>query len=270
MLLQLHDSATTELNVWPPVLWDEFRPNTREEILNHYYAYSSGCKTPTLFGMIALGAIGITAAAFAPAIGAALTKALAGAKVAGGTAAVTATAATKERFIDKVKTNVSKEVKAVAEREAEKVANKEINKRRRLMDSSAEKNRIVQNYLDRYAEAVNYGFQQQVASMNLKQLQAEVVRQQGIRADSEKKCKKLPCDTAGCRWMGVLTARMQYVQALVSAMKQAGVTTPAEYNQKFSLALEEGKTRVAGPAAGLGLGIPLLLILGLTLSKIAK
>lgn len=266
MLLQLHDDATQEIAVWPPVLWTEFRPNTREEILNHYYAYSSGCKTPTLFGGFALGALGLTAAAFAPAIGAAVTKVLVGAKAAGGAAAVTKTTAAKTSFIAKVKKNISKEAKAAAGREAEKASNTAIQKRRRNLDPKSEKDRIVQNYLDRYAEAVNYGFQNQVANMNLQQLEAEVRRQKSIRADAEKKCKKMPCDTAGCRWMGSITARMQYVQALVTAMKEAGVTTPAEYNQKFSLAVEEGKTRLAG----LSFGIPLLLILGLTLSKIAK
>lgn len=92
MLLQLHDNGQDiSLDLYPPITWKDFQPQTRAEILDHYYAYSAGCKTPTLFGSLAAGSVGLAAAAFAPAIGAAAAKALGAIKIKGGAATLAAT-----------------------------------------------------------------------------------------------------------------------------------------------------------------------------------
>jgi len=261
MLLQLHDNQD-EIPVYPPIVWNEFKPTTDAEILDHYYAYSAGCKTPTLWGSIILGTLGATAAAFAPAIGAAVSKALAGAKAAGGAAAVK-TAAAKKTLAAKAKTTISKGVKQAASIQAARATDTARQKTRRSLDRIAGENvRIVQNYYREYDQLEQNGFQNRISGMTLAELQTELINQKRIVDDSFKKCKKLPCDTAGCRSMGVLTARMQYVEALIKVMQNAGVKTAAEYNEKFTNAVDQGKTTLAGFAFGL----PLLLILGAAFS----
>ena len=50
MIVQLHDNGQglATQQVWPPVKWDDFKPKDPNTILDHYYAYSAGCQTPTL------------------------------------------------------------------------------------------------------------------------------------------------------------------------------------------------------------------------------
>jgi len=265
MLLQLHDNQE-EIPVYPPIVWNEFKPKTEGEILDHYYAYSAGCKTPTLWGSIIIGTLGVTAAAFAPAIGAAVSKALAGAKAAGGAAAVK-TAAAKKTFAAKAKSTISQGVKKAASIQAARATDTARQKTRRSLDRIAGENvRIVENYFRQYDRMEQNGFQNRISAMTLAELQTELIKQKRILDESFAKCKKLPCDTAGCRSMGVLTARVQYVEALIKAMQNAGVKTPAEYNEKFTNAVNDGKTTLAGIA----IGLPLLIILGAAFSIFKK
>ncbi len=265
MLLQLHDNQD-EIPVYPPILWDEFKPTTEGEILDHYYAYSAGCKTPTLWGSIIVGTLGVTAAAFAPAIGAAVSKALAGAKAAGGAAAVK-TAAAKKTFAAKAKATISQGAKKAASIQAARATDTARQKTRKSLDRIAGENvRIVDNYFREYDRLIQNQFQKRIGSMTLAQLKIELANQKRILDASYAKCKKLPCDTAGCRSMGVLTARMQYVEALIKVMQNAGVETPAEYNEKFTNAVNDGKTSLAGIA----IGLPLLIILGAAFSIFKK
>jgi hypothetical protein len=266
MLLQLHDNGQDiSLDLYPPITWKDFQPQTRAEILDHYYAYSAGCKTPTLFGGLALASVGMAAAAFAPAIGAAAAKALGGIKIKGGAAALAATSA-KDKAKQEAKKEISKGAQKSLAQSAGKAANTARQKTRRTFDSGSEKNRIVESYKRWYDRAVSNNFPQRTAQMTLQQLRAEEKKQKAILADSEKKCRKLPCDTAGCRAMGALTLRLQYVQALIKNFESSGTSTPQEYNAKFSEAINKGKTSLAG----FKFGLPFLLILGAAFSLLKR
>lgn len=266
MILQLHDEfENLDLDVWPPVKWDEFKLTNRNDILDHYYAYSAGCKSPTLFGGLALASVGIAAAAFAPAIGAAVAKTLGTAKASGGAAAV-AKASAKKSFIAKAKSQISTGAKNALVQKSEQAANTTRQKNRRRFDSGDEKNRIVENYNRMYGQLDANNFQGRMGSKTLAELKTELVNQKRILKDSEKKCSKMPCDTAGCRSMGSLTLRMQYVQALIKAYENSGTSTPAAYNAKYSEAVSKGKTSLAG----FGFGLPLFLILGAALTIFRK
>jgi hypothetical protein len=266
MILQLHDNHDQlELNVWPPVLWDDFKLRNRADILDHYYAFSAGCKTPTLFGGLAMATIGLTTAAFAPAIAAGAGKALTSAKASGGAAAV-GKAAAKKSFIAKAKAEMSTATKATLVQKSEQAANTTRQKARRLLDQRSEKNRIVDNYNRMYSRLAANNFQGRMSSKTLAELKSELVNQKRILKESEKKCSKIPCDTAGCRSMGSLTLRMQYVQALIKAYESSGTKTPKEYNEKFSSAVAKGKTSLGG----FSFGLPLLIILGAAFSILKK
>jgi hypothetical protein len=266
MMIQLHDDGEkTSLDVFPPILWNDFKLTNRKDILDHYYSFSAGCKTPTLFGGIAMATVGLTAAAFAPAIGAAVAKSLTTAKAAGGAKAV-ASATAKKSFIAKAKSQISSGAKAAMVNESSKAANTARQKSRKLLDSGSERDRIVENYKRMYARLDSNNFQNRMSSKTLSELQTELVNQKRILKESEKKCSKMPCDTAGCRSMGSLTLRMQYVQALIKAYQSSGTSTPEEYNAKFSKAVDEGKTSLAG----FSFGLPFLIILGAALAMFRK
>lgn len=265
MLLQLHDdfglSQGPTLDVWPPIKWQEFRPNSREEILDHYYAYSTGCKTPTLFGGLALAAGAAAAAAFGPALLAGAKTALLGIKakaITGGSAII------GTKAVDQMSDQVSK----TAKEKAQKAGNTAKQKNRRRFDNRAEKDRIVDTYIRQYNKTDTGGFQSNVGSMTLDQLKARVSAAKNSVKVAEGKCKKLPCDTAGCRNMGALNAIVQYCEALIEAYKASGTTTPQEFNEKFSKAAADGKTRIGSALSGITL--PALVIAGLILSKIKK
>lgn len=266
MLLQLHDNGQdTELDVWPPVLWNDFKLTNRADILDHYYSFSAGCKTPTLFGGLAMATIGLTTAAFAPAIAAAAGKALTSAKAAGGAAAV-GKAAAKKTFIAKAKAEMSTAAKATLVQKSNQASNTARQKSRRFLDQRSEKDRIVDNYNRMYGRLAANNFQGRMSSKTLAELKSELVNQKRILKDSEKKCSKIPCDSAGCRSMGSLTLRMQYVQALIKAFESSGTKTPQEYNDKFSSAVAKGKTSLSG----FSFGLPFLLILGAALSLLKR
>jgi hypothetical protein len=235
MLLQLHDdygmSQGPSLDIWPPITWQEFRPNSREEILDHYYAYSLGCQSPTAWGIALASASAVATAGFGASLlagaGAAL-KGIAAGTISGSNALIGATA-TKQ---------ITDSVKNSAKASAKKAQGSAINKRRRSMDSGAEKKRIVDTRMQ---------------NMTLAQLQAELPKLQKAVKDAEKKGKKVPCDTAGVRNMGVLNAALQYCQALIEAYKASGTSTPQEFNAKFSKAAADGKTRIGSALSGITL-----------------
>ena len=262
MLLQLHDdfglSQGPSLDIWPPITWQEFRPNSREDILDHYYAYSLGCQSPTAWGIALASASAVATAGFGASLlagaGAAL-KGIAAGTISGSNALIGATA-TKQ---------ITDSVKNSAKASAKKAQGSAINKRRRSMDSGAEKKRIVDTY-NRFYGRANYVARMQ--NMTLAQLQAELPKLQKAVKDAEKKGKKVPCDTAGVRNMGVLNAAVQYCQALIEAYKASGTSTPQEFNEKFSKAAADGKTRIGSALSGITL--PALVIAGLILSKIKK
>ena len=66
--------------------------------------------------------------------------------------------------------------------------------------------------------------------------------------------------------MGALTLRLQYVQALIKNFESSGTSTPQEYNEKFSEAINKGKTSLAG----FKFGLPFLLILGAAFSLLKR
>lgn len=266
MRLQLHDnfqglSQNESLNVWPPVKWDEFKPNGQTDILNHYYAYSSGCKTPTLFGSLALAAAGVATAGFGAA-------SLVGAKAALLGIKSKAIVGTSKVIGAKSANLISKEVSKSAKMSAQKAGNTAKQQTRRKLDNASERQRIVDTYERQYQVMQNAGFQGRVANMDLEELKRFIVdakRRVKIAAD---KCKKVPCDTAGCRNMGVLNARLQYLEALAEAYKRSGTSTPNEYNQKFAKAIETGKTSLAGFSVQALL--PFLIVGGLIFSRLKK
>lgn len=279
MRLMLHDDYSLgqtqdeNLKVWPPILWNDFRPNSNDEILNHYYAYSSGCKTPTIWGLAATSAGAVAAAAFGPALLAGAKSALGAIKLKGLFTGATKSISglnlgTKKLLANEAIQSMSKQVEGQAKMEAQKAANTAKQKARRRLDSGSERNRIVENYRRQYAKLVGNQFQGRVGAMSLPELEAELKNQKRILKASADKCKKTPCDTAGCRSMGVLTARMQYVQALIAAYKETGTKTPLEYEAKFSDKALKGETNMAG--FGLGGMVPLLIIGGLLLSRLKK
>ena len=265
MRLMLHDNYGMSqdgqlLPVWPPVQWNDFRPTSREQILEHYYAYSAGCQKPTLWGGIALAAGAAATAGFGTAALGGAKAALIGIKskaISGGSAIIGKEAAD----------TISKSVERSAAASAKKASNTTKQKARRQLDGKAEKDRIVDTYLREYARMDGRNFAGKVGAMDLNQLEAELAKQKGIVKASEDKCKKLPCDTAGCRNMGVLNSRVQYIQALIAAFKSSGTTTPAEYNAKFTDKALKGETSMAGFGGAI---LPLLIVGGLLLSRFKK
>lgn len=266
MRLMLHDDygmsqASDMIPVYPPIKWDEFRPNTRKEILNHYYAYSSGCQKPTLFGGLALAAAGVASAGFG-------TAALAGAKAALIGIKTKAISGTASVIGAQSADLISKTVEDSAKKSADKAGNTARQTARRMTDSDAEKDRIVDTYTREYNQMASKGFQNNVAKLTLSELKTKLVAAQNSVKVAEGKCKKLPCDTAGCRNMGVLNARVQYLQALIKTYEGSGTSTPAEYNAKFTDKALTGKTSMGGFFSGMGL--PALIIGGLILSRLKK
>lgn len=259
MLLQLHDNGEESFNVFPPIKWNEFQPKGKQAILDHYYAYSAGCKTPTLWGGLALASVGVASAAFAPAIAAGLGKTLGGIKAG----SLIGSVKDKEGEAQSLVTDATRKS---LEKSANTASNTARQKTRRRLDSNSEKQRIAEAYARWYARSESNNFSQRVSQMNLDQLKAELAKQKAIVKDAEKKCSKVPCDTAGCRAMGPLTLRMQYVQALIKAYQSTGTKTPAEFNQKFSDAVAKGKTSMSG----FSIGLPFLIILGAAFSLLRK
>jgi hypothetical protein len=262
----LHDNYTMgqdleTIDVWPPVLWEEFRPNTDGEILDHYYAHSAGCQKPTLWGGLATATAGIAAAAFLPATLAGSKAALLAIKKKGAASITKGIGKPAAALITK---NVSDSLNA----NSKKAANTSKQKIRRQLDSGSEKDRIKDTYRREYQQLIGNNFTGRIGRMSLPELQNELKNQKRILKVSADKCKKLPCDSAGCRNMGVLTARMQYVEALIAAYKGSGTKTPAEYDAKFSDKAFKGETNMAG--FGLGGMVPLLIIGGLLLSRLKK
>ena len=266
MRLMLHDnfqglSQNESLNVWPPVKWDEFKPNGQTDILNHYYAYSSGCKTPTLFGGLALAAAGVATAGFGAA-------SLAGAKAALLAIKSKALVGTSKVIGAKSADLISKEVSKSAKLSAQKAGNTAKLQARRKLDNASERRRIVDTYQRQYQKMQSGGFQGRVANMDLEQLKGQIADAKRSVKISADKCKKVPCDQAGCRNMGVLNARVQYLEALEAAYKRSGTSTPGQYNEKFAKAIETGKTSLAG--FGVQALVPLLIIGGLVFSRLKK
>lgn len=264
MRLMLHDnflSQSDTIPVWPPIKWDDFKPKSQGDILNHYYAYSAGCKTPTLFGGLALAAAGAATAGFG-------TAALAGAKAALLGIKAKAISGTSAVIGAKSADIISKEVGKSAKKSADKAGNTTRQKARRATDNAAERQRIVDTYNREYARMQNGGFQQSIQQANLSELKTKLSAAKNSLKVSEGKCKKLPCDTAGCRNMGVLAARVQYIQALIKAFEGSGTNSPAQYNEKFGAAVASGKTTMGSMIGGFGL--PLLIIGGLLLSRMKK
>lgn len=258
MIVQLHDNGGQAIQVWPPVEWDDFKPKDREAILNHYYAYSAGCQTPTLWGTIAIAAMATAAAVFAPAALSGISKSLAAIKsgaIAKGSALVGKKAATM----------ISAEVTRQANAAAKKAANTAQVSSRRRTDSSAERDRIVNlGYINVYTKPWMDAEMRAAGNLTKAQLEALLPTLKSAVTDSFRKCKKLPCDTAGCRSMGALVLRQQYVEALIAAYNSTGTSTPAEFNAKMEQAIDDGKTTVK---AGIGGYLPLLLIFGALISK---
>lgn len=262
MIIQLHDNGAAAVQVWPPVQWDDFKPKTPETILNHYYAYSAGCKTPTLWGMIGIAAMSAAAAVFGPSLLAGTTKALAAIKsgaIAKGSAIVG----------DQAAKMISEEVTKQANRAASQAANQAQNKSRRRLDSAAERNMIIQTgYLNVYAKPWMDAAMRNAGNMTKPQLEALLSTLKKSVSDSYAKCRKLPCDTAGCRSMGALVLRQQYVEALIAAYNSTGTSTPAEFNAKFAAAIDEDETSIKGSVkSSIGGYLPLLLIFGALISK---
>lgn len=266
MRLMLHDNYTMgqdleTIDVWPPIRWTEFRPNTDGEILDHYYAHSAGCQKPTLWGGLAIATAGIAAAGFLPA-------ALAGSKAALMAIKSKGVASISKGVGAPAAAMITKEVSDKFNANSKKAANTSKQKLRRQLDSGSEKNRIKETYRREYQKLIQNNFTGRIGQMSLPELQNELKNQKRILKVSADKCKKMPCDTAGCRNMGVLTARMQYVEALIAAYKGSGTTTPAQYDAKFSEKAYKGETNMGG--FGIGGMLPLLIIGGLVLSRLKK
>lgn len=278
MKLQLHDnfqplSQDETLDVWPPIQWNEFRPNSRAEILDHYYAYSTGCKSPTVWGIAAMSAGAVAAAAFGPALLAGAKSALSAIKLKGVFAGVNKSVAklgtsTKLLLSNEAVQTMSKQVEGQAKKDAKKAANTAKQKARRQLDSGAERDRIVETYQRQYNKMQQGGFQSNIGSMSLDQLKQQLAAAKNSVKVSADKCKKTPCDTAGCRNMGVLTARVQYIEALIKAYTSTNTATPQGFDQKFSKQAVDGKTSMGSIISGFGL--PLLIIGGLLLSQRKK
>ncbi len=268
MFLELHDdfgspgdeffSQGQSFDVWPPISWVQFRPSTPGEILNHYYAYSLGCKAPTAWG-IALSAAGgaATLGAGAGLLAGATTalKGLAAGTIKGSTALIGAGATKK--MSDAVESNVRSAAK--------KTSDSKVNKMRRSLDSASERQRILDTYNRFYARA---GYVAKMQNMTLAQLSAELPKLKKAVKEAEAKGKKVPCDTAGVRNMGVLNAAVQYCEALIRFYKETATKTPQEFNAKFTKAAASGKTSIASTITGVSL--PVIILAGLILSKIAK
>lgn len=261
MRLMLHDdysamSSDDTLNVWPPIKWDQFRPKSRNEILDHYYAHSTGCKTPTAWGLAAASAGAVASAAFGPALLAGAKSALGAIKLkglfSGATKSISALGtAVKKNVGDEAVDQMSKQVENTFKAEAKKEADSARNRIRKQTDGNQEKQRIVDTYNREYLQMQSKGFQNNVANLSLDQLKAQLQAAKNSVKVAEDKCKKTPCDTAGCRNMGVLKVRVQYLQALIKSYTSSGTSTPQEFNQKFSKQAVAGKTSMAGFGGGL-------------------
>jgi hypothetical protein len=210
---------------------------------------------------LALAAGAAATAAFGPALLAGAKAALVGIKakaITGGASIV------GKEAVDAMSGQVSK----TAKEKAQKAGNTAKQEARRRFDNKAEKDRIVDTYIRQYAKLTSNGFQNNVGSMTLDQLKTRLSAAKNSVKVAEDKCKKMPCDTAGCRNMGVLNAIVQYIEALIKAYTSTGTSTPQEFSQKFSEKAATGKTSM-GSVFGSGF-FPAIIIGGLILSRLKK
>ena len=200
-------------------------------------------------------------AAFAPALLGAAGKALTSIKA--GTIAKVSGVVGKEAA-----ELMSKEVSKAAQNAAQKAGNTAKVSSRRRLDSAQERDRIVNlGYLNVYTKPWFDAEMRNAGNLTKAQLIALLPTLKSAVTDSYNKCKKVPCDTAGCRSMGALVLRQQYVEALIEAYNATGTTTPEEFNQQFTTAINEGKTSLR---AGIGGILPILLILGALFGKFKR
>jgi hypothetical protein len=229
MMLQLHDnfnfskmSTAKNLELWPPISWNKFKPTTYAAIETHYYNFSPGCQN-TLLGKVLEGftyVVGAVATFFTAGIAAPLAAAASGA-VAG------------------VSTALGQLVKQSIENATEQAIQNGMNSAtasmmatgRKRIDYGAEVDRIRRTYTVNYNTFANLTYLEQYTKS---QLENKLQNFKSAFATSISKCDKRPCDTAGCRDAGILFLRVQYVELLLNAYAATNTTTPAEYNNFIS------------------------------------
>lgn len=221
----------TKYPLWPPISWENFKPNTYYDILNHYYAYSPGCKNTATANVlkfvgpalaIALAPLTAGLSSFLIATGA---KAV-GAVVTSGFLAGLANDAIKKAVTNAIDpANLSPEVKEAMEK-------------RRKNDSWQEQERIKDAYWKFYRQPYGDQFMKGLQTADLGTLEAAVQMTEQTVAGAKAKCEQSTCDTAGCRSYGWAVLRLQYATLLRDAMQGANVYTPAAYNAKMAAAID--------------------------------
>lgn len=240
MILQLHDNYLgadlskvpsqdrifkgdePTLQLWPPMSWDDFKPKTYAAIENHYYNFSPGCKN-TYLSWAAQGWVYV--------VGAVATVLTAGTAAPVAAAAATAVAGASAAAAELVKQKIEEALEnAIQDGVAAATASMEGTGRKRL-DYGAEVDRIRRTYTVNYQTWANLSY---LETYTKSQLESQLQMFQISLDAAHAKCKKSPCDTAGCRDSGILFLRVQYVELLLSVYEATNTSTPAEYNKKVS------------------------------------
>lgn len=240
MILQLHDNYLgadlskvpsqdrifkgdePTLQLWPPMSWDDFKPKTYAAIENHYYNFSPGCKN-TYLSWAAQGWVYV--------VGAVATVLTAGTAAPVAAAAATAVAGASAAAAELVKQKIEEALEnAIQDGVAAATASMEGTGRKRL-DFGAEVDRIRRTYTVNYQTWANLSY---LETYTKSQLESQLQMFQISLDAAHAKCKKSPCDTAGCRDSGILFLRVQYVELLLSVYEATNTSTPAEYNKKVS------------------------------------
>lgn len=218
----IEKSPPPTLRLWPPMSWDDFKPKTYAAIENHYYNFSPGCKN-TYLSWAAQGWVYV--------VGAVATVLTAGTAAPVAAAAATAVAGASAAAAELVKQKIEEALEnAIQDGVAAATASMEGTGRKRL-DYGAEVDRIRRTYTVNYQTWANLSY---LETYTKSQLESQLQMFQISLDAAHAKCRKSPCDTAGCRDSGILFLRVQYVELLLSVYEATNTSTPAEYNKKVS------------------------------------
>jgi len=240
MRLMLHDSYNCGMSdngqgvQWPPISFNKFKPSGRGKTLDHYYLTTTGCKK-TLLGQVVKWVAIIGGTLLAPFT--------AGASAAAGAAVGAAIGATAKLVGPAINELIQMGVDNFANKSIEDMAKGALDKgiedakkdasdkwlSRSNTDSRKEKNLIINNYNARAAEINSGGMAIKVQTAGLAELKAWKAANQNSIDVAQGKCEKKSCDTAGCRWVGPLKLRGQYIDMLIAAMEGANATTVEQY-----------------------------------------
>lgn len=169
------------------VSWNDFRPNTDKQILEHYYGNSTGTISNVLIQYV-----GATAGLAAGLVGA-------------------DPAAARKVTVDFLKKYRSELASAVNGNQRSK------------LDSNAEKSRIISVYKSYYQSPGNQWMQSFLTKSAAECKTAAATLRAGNLENATRGCAI--GDTAGCRWQGLINCQIQYLTFLAE-LKEAVSTIP--------------------------------------------